>query len=175
MLQIILISIGGLIGLFLLIALLTKKTFFIVSTIMINRPKTDVFEYVKHLKNQEKYSKWVMTDPNVELTYTGEDGTVGFVAAWKSEMKNVGIGEHEIKSIVEGERYDVEIRFKKPFEGISQAFTTVETVLENQTKITTTFTSRTPFPMNLMTAMMCKMLQRDMDQNSANLKAILEK
>ena len=133
-----------------------------------------VFDYVKYLKNQERYSKWVMADPNVKLTYTGTDGTVGFRAAWESADKNVGVGEQEIMSIQEGIGYDAEIRFEKPFKGISTANVTTEAMSSNQTKVTTTFNSKTPFPMNIMVPMIKKMLTKDMNQNSETLKRVLE-
>ena len=173
MLQTIAIIIIVLVGLILLAASMMEKEYSLSSSILINRPQNVVFDYVKHLKNQERYSKWVMTDPNVKLTYTGTDGTVGFRAAWESADKNVGVGEQEIMSIQEGISYDAEIRFEKPFKGISTANVTTETVSSNQTKVTTTFNSKTPFPMNLMVPMIKKMLQKDMDTNSENLKRVL--
>ena len=81
MLQTIAIIIIGLVGLILLMASMMEKEYSLSSSIIINRPQNVVFDYVKHLKNQERYSKWVMADPNVKLTYTGIDGTVGFRAA----------------------------------------------------------------------------------------------
>ena len=174
MLKIILISIGAIIALLLLAAAIMDKDYTISSGIVINKPKDVVFAYVRNLKNQEKYSKWVMADPNAKLTYTGTDGTVGFKAAWESANKNVGVGEQEITKIDEAGRYDVEIRFKKPFEGVSHAYTTAEAAGTGQTKATNIFVSRMNFPMNLMIPMMKNMLRKDMDTNMQNLKRILE-
>ncbi|ULQ51864.1 SRPBCC family protein [Flavihumibacter fluvii] len=174
MLQSILIVIGVIIAVVFLLALIMKKEFTITSEVLINRPKDMVFDYVKHLRNQEKYSKWVMADPNVKLTYTGTDGTVGFKSAWVSAMKNVGIGEQEITKIAAGEKYEVEIRFEKPFKATNQAVTTTEAISPGQTKVTTTFKGRSAIPMNLMTAIFSKMVKKDMDENSMNLKRVLE-
>ena len=174
MLQIILIIIAIIILVVLLVAAFMKKDSSIVSEIEINKPQRVVFDFVKILRNQEKYSKWVMADPNSKIEYKGTDGTVGFISSWKSEMKNVGVGEQEIINIVDGERYDVEIRFEKPFKGISKAIITTEFVDANKTKVTTTFNSHTPFPMNLMSALMKNMLQKDMDINSKAIKKVLE-
>ncbi len=174
MLKIIAISITIIITVLLVAASIMKKEYSISSEIIINKPRNTVFNYVKNIKNQEKYSKWVMADPNVKMDYKGTDGTVGFIAAWKSEIKDVGIGAQEITQIKDGERYDVEITFEKPFKGISTAFTTTEAITENQTKVTTTFNSKTPFPMNLMIPMIKNMLLKDMNENASNLKKILE-
>lgn len=174
MLQLILMIVVSIVILILLLALIMEKETNISSEIIINRPKSDVFNYVKLIKNQEKYSKWVMADPNVILIYKGTDGTVGFTSAWNSKLKNVGTGEQEITNIKEGERYEVEIRFEKPFKGVSYATTTTQAISDNQTRVATTFNSKTPFPMNIMLPMFKKMLQKDMDETAANLKRVLE-
>jgi hypothetical protein len=174
MLQIILLSFSALIAIVLIAAFFMKKDYSISASTVINRPRNDVFNYVKILKNQENYSKWVMADPNSKLNYIGEDGTIGFISQWESELKNVGIGEQEIMYINENDSYQVEIRFKKPFEGVSQAITTTEAISDNQTKVTTTFLTSTPFPMNVMVPFISKMLKKDMDGNMSRLKANLE-
>ena len=172
--MIILYIIISLVLLILLTAGIMPKTFSVSAETIIDKPSTDVFSYVKHLKNQEKYSVWVMTDPNVKLEYKGTDGTVGFISSWSSENKNVGIGAQEIMSIKEGERYDVELRFEKPFKATNQAYTTTISLNGNRTKVTTVFSGSNPFPMNLMSVFIRKMLIKDMNQNMANLKSILE-
>ena len=174
MLQVILYTIASIVGTFLFIALITKKEMSLSSEVIINRSQADVFDYIKHIKNQEYYSKWVMADPTSKITYTGIDGTVGFKAAWNSQIKNVGVGEQEITNITDGVGYDVILRFEKPFKGISYVNATTQKLEGNQTKVITTFSSTTPFPMNAISAMMKGMLLKDMNENSANLKKVLE-
>ncbi|MDQ3683867.1 MAG: SRPBCC family protein, partial [Bacteroidota bacterium] len=103
----ILIIIGILIAIPLIIALFVKKEYTVERDITINKPKQEVFNYVKYLKNQDNYSKWVRTDPAMKKDFRGTDGTVGFVYAWDGNKK-AGKGEQEIKNIMEGERVDVE-------------------------------------------------------------------
>lgn len=174
MLITILLIIGGIIVVILLAALIMPKEYTISSSVKINRSQADVFDYVVNLKNQQYFSKWVMADPNAELTYKGTDGTVGFVAGWKSDHKNVGVGEQEITKIIPGERYDVELRFEKPFKATNHAFTTVKSIGENQCEVTITFLAKTPFPLNLMVPMIKKMLSKDMAENGTNLKNVME-
>ncbi len=131
----ILMGIGALIALLLVVALFIKKEYTIERAININKPKTEVFNYIKYLKNQDNYSKWVMTDPAMQKTFRGTDGTPGFVYAWDSKHKNAGKGEQEIKGITEGERVDVEVRFEKPFEGVAYVPMTTETLSPNETKV----------------------------------------
>jgi uncharacterized protein YndB with AHSA1/START domain len=174
-LTIILVVLAGIVLLFLLLALLAKKDFSIQKEIVINRPKQDVFDYLKLIRNQEKYSVWVMKDPNIKIVYSGTDGTPGFTSSWTSDEKNVGIGEQEIKKIVPGESIEVEIRFKKPFETTNHALTSVTAVGNSQAKVTNLFYGTSKFPMNLMNVMLGKMVGKDMQQNLINVKDNLEK
>jgi len=134
-LKTILIAVGILIAVPLIVALFAKKDYEVEREITIDKPKEEVFDYVKFLKNQDNYSKWATMDPEMKKTYSGTDGTVGFVSAWESDNKDVGIGEQEIKKITEGERIDFELRFFEPFESTEPAYMTTESVSENQTKV----------------------------------------
>ncbi len=172
----VLIGLGVLIALPLLVASFVKKDYDVEREITVNVPKQEVFNYIKLLKNQDNYSKWANMDPNIKKTFRGTDGTVGFVSAWESENKDVGAGEQEIKKITEGERIDFELRFLKPFEAISPAFMSTETVSENQTKVTWGFSGHMDYPMNIMLLFMDfeQMIGDDLNTGLVNLKQILE-
>jgi uncharacterized protein YndB with AHSA1/START domain len=165
----------GLIVLLLLIALFIKKEYKVEREMVINRPRSNVYDYARMLKNQEKYSVWVMRDPKVQIVYTGTDGTPGAMSAWKSDNKNVGIGEQEIKKIHEGESIEVEIRFKKPFESTGYGTTLLSDAGPGNTKIVSRFSGVSKYPFNLMNIMLDKMLGKDMLQNLSNMKNNLEK
>ncbi|MHC1689621.1 MAG: SRPBCC family protein [Bacteroidales bacterium] len=175
-LKIILIVIGILIAIPLVAALFVEKDYAVSREITINQPKQVVFEYVKYLKNQDSFSKWANMDPNMIKTYTGTDGTVGFISAWDSNNKNVGKGEQEIIKITEGERIDFELRFIKPMESTEQAYMTTDSIAENQTKVTWGFSGKMKYPMNLMMLFMDfdKMIGDDFNTGLANLKNKLE-
>lgn len=102
----ILIVVAIIIAIPLIAALFIDKDYAIERSITINKPKQDVFDYIRYIKNQDNYSKWNMLDPAMKKTYTGTDGTVGFISAWESTHKNVGVGEQEILKITEGERIE---------------------------------------------------------------------
>ncbi|SFE96477.1 Polyketide cyclase / dehydrase and lipid transport [Chitinophaga sp. CF118] len=164
----------ALIVLLLIVALFIKKKYTIEREIVINKPKQEVFNYIRMLKNQDYFSKWVMTDPNMKKEFKGTDGTVGFVYAWEGN-KQAGKGEQEITKIMEGERLDVEVRFKKPFEAIAQTPFTTSAVTENQTKLTWGMSSEMKYPMNIMCLFTDNMLGKDLELSLANLKNILER
>ena len=144
--------------------------------ITINKPKTEVFSYLKMLRNQNDWGPWTKKDPAIKLDYRGTDGTPGFVSSWKSENPEVGAGEQEIKKVVEGDRLDSELRFKQPFESTSDAYIITEAAGENQTKVRWGFTGSMPKPMNVMLLFMDmdKEVGKDFDQGLSNLKRIVE-
>jgi len=175
-LKIILIAVGILIAIPLIVSLFVKKDYEVEREITIDKPKEEVFDYVIFLKNQDNYSKWATMDPDMKKTYSGTDGTVGFVSAWESDNKDVGKGEQEIMKITEGERIDFELRFFEPFESTEPAYMTTESVSQNQTKVKWGFNGHMDYPMNIMMLFMDfeKMIGDDLDTGLKNLKSELE-
>jgi uncharacterized protein YndB with AHSA1/START domain len=175
-LKTILIAVGILIAIPLIVSLFVKKDYEVEREITIDKPKEEVFDYVKLLKNQDNYSKWATMDPDMKKTYSGTDGTVGFVSAWDSDNKDVGKGEQEIKKITEGERIDFELRFFEPFESTEPAYMTTESISENQTKVKWGFNGHMDYPMNIMMLFMDfeTMIGDDLDTGLKNLKSVLE-
>lgn len=173
----VLIGLAILIAIPLIVALFLNGEYKIVREITINKPKQDVFNYIKFLKNQDNFSKWATMDPAMKKSYRGTDGQVGFVSAWDSKTDSVGVGEQEIKKITEGERIDFELRFIEPFEATDMAYMTTETVSDNQTKVKWGFEGKMNYPMNLMLLFMDmeKMLGDDLSVGLSRLKGVLEK
>ncbi len=174
-LKIILLVIVAIIAIPLIIALFVSNDYNITRSIIIIKPQQEVFDYIKQLKNQEQFSKWVMTDPNMKTTFTGTDGTVGCIYAWDSENKQAGKGEQEIMKINEGEGIDVEVRFEKPFKGIANTPIHTEAISANETKVIWGMIGTNKYPMNLMTLLMSNALGKDLDESLSMLKKNLEK
>lgn len=159
--------------LLLVVALFIPNDYTVSVSTIINKPKAEVFDYVKQIKNQEKYSIWVMQDPNVVMDYQGVDGTVGFKASWKSNDNNVGEGSQQITAVSD-ERIDIDLHFERPMKGDDKAATIVEVVSENKTKVTSEFYGHADYPMNLICIIGKKIITDAQTQNLANLKKILE-
>jgi len=158
-----------------IVALFVKKTYSVEREITINRPKIVVFEYLKYLKNQDKYSKWATMDPNMKKEYCGTDATVGFVSAWESQNKNIGKGEQKITKIIEGKRIDFELRFIKPFAGMANAYMTTDSMSRNETIVNWGFDSKMNYPMNLMLLFNIKeRIGNDLATGLTNMKSQLE-
>ena len=171
---IILLAVSGIIGLLLIIALFTKKQYYIQCEIIINAPLQKVFGYIKQFKNWDSFNERATADPSKKEEYKGTDGTVGFIIAWNGNKK-VGEGEKEIKAIVEGKTIETEIRFVRPFAAIGHTNMTTESVSGNQTKVTLSNSSKIKYPFNIMLLMVEKVIAKDMDKSLLTLKNILEK
>jgi uncharacterized protein YndB with AHSA1/START domain len=142
--------------------------------IIINAPRQKVFDFLKLLKNQDRFNKHAMTDPGRDAKTTGTDGTVGYIYAW-SGNKDAGEGEKEIKSIVEGKSIETEIRFVKPMKTSATIIMEMESLSGNQTKVSWSNAGTLSYPVNIMIPMFEKMLPKDMDNSLLTLKGILEK
>lgn len=172
-LKILLIIIAVLIILPLIAALFVSNDYYVERSIVINKPRPEVFDYVSKLKNQEKYSVWVMADPNMKQEFIGTDGTVGFENTWNGN-EEVGEGSQKITAIVPNERVDVTMHFIRPFEDYMDGSTiTKDTV--GGTKVVNIVKGKSGYPTNLMNPFLDGMIGPDMEKNLSNLKNVLEK
>lgn len=156
-------------------AAFVPQSFTVEREVTINRPRREVFDYLKHLKNQEQWSKWARLDPAAKRSYRGTDGTVGFVAAWESGRPEVGVGEQEIKAIRDGERLDVEIRISQPCQAANPAYTLTESVSEGVTRVKSVYLGKMNYPLNLLCLSVQEKIGQDMAEGLSTLKGVLEK
>jgi len=157
----------------LIAAAVMPKHFTIEQDIIINKPRVVVFDYLKMTKTNNGWNPWMQKDPEVVQTFTGEEGTVGFINAW-SGNKEIGIGEQEITDLIPNERINLELRFIKPMKITHKAHFTTETVGEEQTKVTWVMEGSSPFPYNLICFFMQKQVKKEFAQGLNNLKITLE-
>jgi hypothetical protein len=172
----ILFFIVGLIATALITALFVSKDMNVNKEVVINKPKQEVFNYIKQIKNQNNYAVWNKMDPNMKQTFTGTDGTVGFVTTWDGS-KEVGTGQQTVTKIIEGERIETELKFIKPWESTANAFMTTTSINDSTTKVNWGFESKMPYPTNLFKLFMDMEgeLGKDYQNGLNNLKAVLEK
>ena len=171
---IILLVVAGIIALLLIIALFMEREHYVKREIIINAQRQKVFDYLKLLKNQDEFNKHAMAGPDRKREYKGTDWTVGYIYAWIGN-KNAGVGEKEIKNIIEGKRIETEIRFVKPMAATACIIMETESLSDNQTKVSWSNAGTLKYPLNIMIPMMEKMLPKEMDSSLSTLKNILEK
>ncbi len=160
-----------------IIALFTSKEFKVEREVTINKPKQEVFNYIKYLKNHDNFTVWASFDPAMKKEYAGTDGTVGFVSAWESTHKKVGTGKQTIKGIKDGEQLDMEVRFIKPWENTANAYMKTESVSPTETNVKWGFYNDVKYPMKVMRVFMNmeKMIGKDFDLGLSKLKQVIEK
>lgn len=169
----ILLIMAGIIALLLIIALFMKRKHYVGREIIINAPCQKVFDYIKLLKNQDAFNKNAMAAPDRKREFKGTDGTVGYIYAWSGD-KNAGVGEKEIKNIIEGRSIETEIRFVKPMVTSASIIMETEPLSANQTKVSWSNTGKLKYPVNIMIPIMEKHVAKDMDSSLSTLKNILE-
>ena len=155
-------------------ALFIKKDFSSEQSIVIKKPESLVFDYIKHLRNQNHYSKWALLDTDMKTSFTGTDATPGFISSWDGN-KDVGKGEQEIKKIT-ANRIDTELRFERPFRSVAKSYMETDSINTGETKVTWGFNGHTNYPLNIIHIFgVDKLVGSDLRTGLKNLKQILEK
>lgn len=160
--------------LILILAAFVSREYVIHRDVLIRAPREEVFDFVRYLRNQEQYSKWVMVDPDMARTFQGTDGMPGFVYAWEGDEK-AGKGEQEIMAIRENEGIDIEVRFERPFRGIAAVNMTTADASGGRTRVSWSMSGRNPYPLNALHLLFRGALGKDMESSLENLRAILER
>ena len=166
----------GLIVLFFVLSAIGPKSFTVQRTTVIKTNRSDLYEYLRFLKNQDEWGPWAKRDPNMNHQYTGDDGEVGFVSAWQGN-KDVGEGEQEIKKLVPGEAIESHLRFFKPWKSQSDAFIHLKDVESEGTQVTWGIHGKNETAMMRIMGLvmnMDKMVGKDFDEGLSNLKSIME-
>src|SRR5690606_20873517 len=160
----------------LILALFVTKDYALERDTVINVSKDRVFDYIKLLKNHDDFSIWSQRDSTMNTSYTGVDGTVGFVYSWESNNSNLGSGEQEIVAIQDGKRIDFQLRFKEPMESTSSAYMITDSLGVDKTRLTWGFKGHMYYPLNaiLFFVNMDTMLGDDIQKSLDSLKLQLE-
>lgn len=169
-LKILLIIIVSLVAILLIIPVFVPKEFTAESEIVINKPKQEVFEYIKYIKNQDNFSKWQRMDPEAKKKFTGEDGTVGFTYEWDGEK--IGKGKQVIAGIDEGNKLETNLYFMNSKEA-AKAYITTTAKTDSVTIVKWGISGKTPYPFNIINLFMD--MGNDFDEGLQNLKVVLEK
>ena len=147
---------------------------FIERSVEIDRPVEDVFAFVRYIGNHDQFSVWHMTDPDMQVTTTGEDGTVGYVHRWDSRMRNIGAGSQEITELLGREKIAYELRFERPMQATNYSEVHFLSLPDARTRVTWDFRGEMKFPMSLLSFVVKRMLGKDLQGNLDRLKQVLE-
>lgn len=169
----IVVVIAGVIALLLIVALFMKRQHYVNREIIINAPLQKVFDFLRFIRNQDKFNKWAKTDPARKTETKGTDGTAGYIYSW-SGNKDAGKGEKEIMNIIEGKRIETEIRFTKPMQVTASVIMETTPLSGNETKVNFINSGTLNYPLNLLIPLAEKNFAKDIDSSLVLLKNILE-
>ncbi|MGL4632598.1 MAG: SRPBCC family protein [Leadbetterella sp.] len=168
------ITIVGLIALALLVAAILPKDYAVSTSTTINKPKSEVYAYLKILENQKQYSEWILSDPKSKITFEGVNGTIGSKQSWNSEES--GMAGFQVLNSLTDNTIGMDLKFVKPFEGEAKVLYTVDSIDINSTKIKYDFSSSSSWPMNLLSVTLGKKeIEKAGIKSFQNMKRILEK
>ena len=165
----------GLIALILIIAALIGTAWNIERSVVINAPGEKVWANANSLHALNTWNPWMAKDPEINIEYSGNDGTPGAKFTWISREKNVGEGSQTIVSISDRSEIISRVDFVKPFAGTGNAFLRLSPE-GNSTKATWRMESSTPYPMNFIKlfGVIEKNMNKDFNNGLNKLKALSE-
>ena len=154
---------------------LSKKEFDLSRTVVINRPKAEVYAYLRQLRNQQDWVSWYERDTKTKFKFKGEDGKVGSTAYWKGNSK-VGEGIQKITKIRDGKIIEVQILLLKPYKTLSLIYAGVKEIEPGRTKIVWGLRGAHRFPASVLMLFygMDKAFGAGLEKSLANLKQVLE-
>lgn len=160
----------GIILLVLIVALFLPKEFQAGSKIVINKPSSQVYNYVSSLKNQGNFDPWSEQDPNIIRKFDGVDKTIGFTYEWES--KKVGNGKQVITRLDPDKRVEMDIYFEGS-DIANKSFFEITPLNEGQSEISWVINGSIPYPFNIVTQFYN--MDKDFKRGLENLKLIMEK
>ena len=89
------------------------KEYDVSSTANIDAPVAFVYPYLLSLEKGNAWGPWKTQDPDMTVSYEGQDGTIGAASSWDGPI--VGKGTQTIKAFNEGQSVQSDIIFDTPF------------------------------------------------------------
>lgn len=161
---------------FILIAgLFIKKDYHFERSIVINASKEELWKNISTFSSYQKWDPFGAHDPNLQKTIKGTDGTVGAVYSWKGN-KDVGSGSMTYTEIAPYDHINLLLTLNNGYESKAKATYTLKQE-GNSYKLTWTFDTKMPYPMNAISNLfidMDKMMDKEFSNGLANLKKLCE-
>jgi len=169
---------------YLIIALITffaflhawaKKDFDINRTVVINRPREEVYGFIRQLKNQPLWNPLFQRDPNAILKYKGLDGKTGASFYWKGNSK-VGEGIQRIVKTKQGRVYETKLLFVKPVKLNALTYIGVKELDKEKTKMVWGTRGNLAFPLTIISIFYSpeKAMAKNLETGLRELKKVLE-
>lgn len=173
-LKIIFYILACLAALVIILGLAAPKAYRVERSMVIQAPPEVVFAHVQYWSKWQAWLPWGKDDPDLKVTYSGVDGTVGASYQWIGSKS--GSGEISTTAIKPAEEITYHLKFITPMASEADGFVRVDPV-GGGSKVTWAMFGRDPFPWNilLLFVSMDKMIGKDFDRGLTMLKEISEK
>lgn len=151
------------------------KEFEINRTVVINRPKDEVFNVVRQLRKEHLWIPWFQKDFNGILKYSGEDGKMDALLYWKGH-KTFHEGTQKITKINQGKIIETKILVVKPLRMVLIEYKGLKEIDENKTKIVWGIKGGLAFPLSVMALIypVDKAYGEKLEEGLKNLKVFME-
>lgn len=153
-----------------------RKDYDVNRTVVINRPREEVFNYVRQLKKQPLWNPWFQRDTSASMKYKGEDGKPGASFYWNGNSK-VGEGIQRIVKAKQGRVLETKILFIKPVKVNALTYFGVKEIEEEKSKMVWGVRGHLAFPLTIISLVYSpeKALGENFEKGLRELKQLLEK
>ena len=83
------IVLGVIVSAALIVAVILPKDFEIKQSIIIEKPRKQVFDFVKIMQNAKEWQVWSKLDAETKYELKGNDGEVGAILSWSGNSEVV--------------------------------------------------------------------------------------
>lgn len=136
--------------------------------ILINAPVEKVFQQVADLSAMQRWSPWLVMEPNALTKLSGPSGQVGAQHYWQGEI--IGEGHMEISALEKNQRIKTELQFLKPWKSTASAEFTFTQKTNNQIEVSWTLHSQLPLFLFWLKSSMTSWVGMDYQRGLSMLK-----
>lgn len=151
------------------------KEFDISRTVVINRPREEVFGLVRQLRKEHLWMPWFKNDYKGILKYLGEDGKPDAMLYWKGH-KTFYEGTQKIVKLNQNGVIETRFLFVKPFRMVTLEYKGLKDIDENKTKMVWGIRGALAFPFSVISLVhpVDKAYGGDLEEGLQNLKILME-
>lgn len=152
-----------------------SKEFEINRTVIINKPKEEVFNLVRQLKKEHLWMPWFKNDFKGVLKYRGEDGKMDALLYWKGH-RTFYEGTQKITKIQQGKIIETRFLIVKPLRMVLIEYKGLKEIDDNKTKIVWGVKGALAFPFSVFALIypVEKAYGENLEDGLKNLKMRLE-
>lgn len=156
-------------GLF-IYAAIAPADFKIERSLEIAATPAQIYPHLANTKLANAWNPFIQADPETQVTYEGMEAGVGAKTSWAS--KKMGEGSATIIETVPNQKVKVRLDFVKPFKGTNVTEYTLESAVENRTKVTWSMTGQSNYFQRLVFIFMHpdKMIGGEFEKGLASLR-----